>query len=297
MKDMQLDFIVAGFAKCGTTTLHSLLSQHPDIFMPWAKEPRFFCDENYEQEWPAYMSLFEKAQGDVVRGEASVRYAEEEFEKLSRERILKHYPNIKIVFIARDPVHRIESQYKELHNSSCILGVSCPFDLVEACSRFPGIVRDTLYLQRLNNYRDHLPKENIHVLFLEDFKANTMLELQQVFRFLGVDDSYVPNNLDAIHNKGSTKYRDTELFRAIKQRQYEGESGFTLRHLPYQDRQKIWRRNGWRVPFGFEPVIWPEDHRSIFLGEQLAQESIAFLEKHNKPLSIWPGLQKKLALE
>ena len=38
------DFILVGAAKCGTSSLHAYLAQHPDIFMPkLVKEPNFFA--------------------------------------------------------------------------------------------------------------------------------------------------------------------------------------------------------------------------------------------------------------
>ena len=39
------NFIIAGFPKCGTTSLHHYLSEHPQIFMPSQKELHFFTYE------------------------------------------------------------------------------------------------------------------------------------------------------------------------------------------------------------------------------------------------------------
>ena len=294
-KKPTLDFIILGFAKCGTTTLHALLADHPEIYMSRVKEPRFFCDENYHNRWPWYQSLFEHAPVGALRGEASVRYSEAEFEVLSRQRIMQHYPDIKVVFIARDPIHRIESQFREHHSSGYLLGISCPFSLAEALRKFPNMIHDTLYLQRYNNYRQYLPRENIHVLFLEELKQNTQQALQKLCRFLGIDDGYVPDDLGLIKNHGATKYRDTALFRTLKQRRHKGENGFTLRHLPFHERQRIWRRNGWRVPFGKEPIIWPDDPWAI-LGEAFAEDCLQFLHQQGRTISLWPAFEKKLSL-
>ena len=40
------DFIIAGSAKSGTTTLHDILNSHPDIFIPDG-EPHFFYIDNF----------------------------------------------------------------------------------------------------------------------------------------------------------------------------------------------------------------------------------------------------------
>ena len=36
------NFIIAGFPKCGTTSLHYYLEEHPEIYMPTQKELHFF---------------------------------------------------------------------------------------------------------------------------------------------------------------------------------------------------------------------------------------------------------------
>ena len=36
------NFIIAGFPKCGTTSLHHYLGEHPEIYMPAQKELHFF---------------------------------------------------------------------------------------------------------------------------------------------------------------------------------------------------------------------------------------------------------------
>jgi len=43
---MRLDFLIPGFAKCGNTTLCTLLGEHPEIFMPKVKDFRLF-DRKY----------------------------------------------------------------------------------------------------------------------------------------------------------------------------------------------------------------------------------------------------------
>ena len=36
------NFLIAGAAKCGTTSLYHYLGQHPDVFLSTPKEPNFF---------------------------------------------------------------------------------------------------------------------------------------------------------------------------------------------------------------------------------------------------------------
>ena len=47
---MKLDFVCIGAQKAGTTTLHDVLKEHPDIYLPPRKEAHFFdVNERYEK--------------------------------------------------------------------------------------------------------------------------------------------------------------------------------------------------------------------------------------------------------
>ena len=41
----KLNFFCIGAAKCGTTTLHDILIQHPNIYLPKVKETKFFSSK------------------------------------------------------------------------------------------------------------------------------------------------------------------------------------------------------------------------------------------------------------
>ena len=51
MKSNLPNFLIVGAAKCGTSSLHNYLNQHPDVFMPTyieglkVKEPRFLISK------------------------------------------------------------------------------------------------------------------------------------------------------------------------------------------------------------------------------------------------------------
>ena len=48
------NFLIIGAAKAGTTSLYDWLRQHPDVFMPALKEPKFFAydPERTDVAWP-----------------------------------------------------------------------------------------------------------------------------------------------------------------------------------------------------------------------------------------------------
>lgn len=113
------NFFIIGAPKCGTTSLASWLSAHPNIFMPDLKEPHHFnTDENWvlTPERDQYESLFSKAteQHEQI-GEASVWYL---FSQDAVKNIEEYSPNARYIVCLRNPVEMAPS----LHEQSIFSG-------------------------------------------------------------------------------------------------------------------------------------------------------------------------------
>jgi len=122
-------FMIIGAAKSGTTSLMRYLAQHPDVFVPTAKEPNYFMlsgqQDNPVGPAPAhilrhmiynwsyadldrYTGLFDDAGAAKAVGEGSVRYL---YSPLAPTRIRDMLPDTRLVVILRDPVARLYSHY------------------------------------------------------------------------------------------------------------------------------------------------------------------------------------------
>jgi hypothetical protein len=121
MKDRTalLDFIIVGAAKSGTTALYKYLHQHPEIFLPKIKEPRFFCCEELDEKHidgavcklDEYVRLFHEGGMDYVNGvagEATPAYFDS---RIAPYRIKELVPNVKLICILRNPVDKSWSGY------------------------------------------------------------------------------------------------------------------------------------------------------------------------------------------
>ena len=69
---MKLNFYCIGSSKCGTSSLHDILYQHPDVFLPTVKETKFLSlnytngvDWYYDEYFDGYSS--ESAVGKSIR--------------------------------------------------------------------------------------------------------------------------------------------------------------------------------------------------------------------------------------
>ncbi len=129
---VRLTFTIAGFSKCGTTTLSSALGQHPDVLLPTVKEPWFFSWDDYADNWSSYQEQFPDQSRYSAIGDDSTTYTAHQFARQTAERLHRHYPDLRVLIIARDPVDRIESAFRESHHSSHRYGVLTPFALSDA---------------------------------------------------------------------------------------------------------------------------------------------------------------------
>lgn len=74
---MKCNLVVAGFAKCGTTSLHKYLDLHPRICMSSRKEPHYFSlKAAYAKGSGWYDSLFDHSTAEsTLFGESSTSYS------------------------------------------------------------------------------------------------------------------------------------------------------------------------------------------------------------------------------
>lgn len=126
-KDLNIDFLLVGVARCGTTSLFHYLKQHPDINFPKIKEPKYFSSKviNFPQngigditvdvkmikDFISYKKLFEGFNTGIV-GEASSDYFY--YHKLVIPLIKEALGDIPILISIRNPYDRAFSAYNNL---------------------------------------------------------------------------------------------------------------------------------------------------------------------------------------
>ena len=117
------DFLIIGAARAGTTALHTYLRQHPDIFMPQAKEMNYFAYvgrtldvkgpgadfiNNAATDAATYASHFADARPGQITGEASPLYL---FEPDAPGNIATMAPDAKLIVILRNPIEQAYSHF------------------------------------------------------------------------------------------------------------------------------------------------------------------------------------------
>jgi hypothetical protein len=197
------NFIIIGAQKAGTCSLYEYLSLHPQIFMSREKELDFFVQErNWGKGIDWYESQFPSTA--PARGEASPLYTNwPEYDGVP-ERIHSIIPDAKLIYLVRDPVQRMVSQYV----MDCGLGYT-DLSFADAVRNLnddnPLFCRSKFFAQ-ISQYLRYFPKSSLCVVSLDMLRAKPGQVMQMVFRFLGVDESFSSPNFSRV-------YFSSELFR------------------------------------------------------------------------------------
>ncbi|MFW6295812.1 MAG: sulfotransferase family protein [Halothece sp.] len=201
------NFLIIGAARSGTTSLHSYLQQHPQIYMPDWKEPSFFCQLGINPsdrpdgiaDFETYYSLFNEVSNEIAIGEASTLYI---YYKNAPIQIKKHLPNVKLIALLRNPVDRAYSSF--LHSVGPIANPLTNFrQAIKARqNKTDDIIGDSLginslgmgfYYTQLKRYYECFDHHQIKVYLYEYFKEKPISILQDIFNFLEVDSNFLPD--------------------------------------------------------------------------------------------------------
>jgi hypothetical protein len=199
------NLLIIGAAKCGTTSLHHYLDQHPDISMAsraeGSKEMRFFDDPDWREKLDWYEAHFADA---PVRGESTPRYTYYPHVLDVPERIHSLIPDAKLVYLVRDPIDRIVSHWVQRYWG----GDRTPFEqwLREADRPDNMIVCASRYATQVERYLALFAREQLLVLDQEDLRSARRETLREVFAFAGVDAGFDSEAFDEQRNTRAEKY-------------------------------------------------------------------------------------------
>ncbi len=201
---IQPNFLIIGDLKAGTTSMHSYLAQHPEIFMPVLKELRFFA---YDAENPyhaksrayrvrsydEYLDYFTAAANKTAIGEVSPNYLRS---PCAAQNIKLKLPHVKLIVCLRNPADMLYSLYM-MHVRSG--ETKKPLE-----QQFFGHdatwIKGYAYWNDLKRYYDRFDRDQIKVIVFDDLVGKTLDTVGAIFRHIGVDPSFVPDL--AIKNRG-----------------------------------------------------------------------------------------------
>ncbi len=201
------DFIIAGVAKAGTTSLYNYLGEHPDIGLSHKKELNYFAYEDpyIRQQWahlpfPAtsweqYLASFSNVDDAPVIGEASPIYFESE---VAPHAIRERLPDAKIIISLRNPIERAYSGYL-MH----VRGGEPQLTDEQILESAEHFITGGYYSEKLKRYLNLFPSDQLEIVLFDDLKQQPKQVMKQLFVFLGVADTNFEPALSERHNKGS----------------------------------------------------------------------------------------------
>lgn len=206
------NLFIPGAAKSGTSTLHDLLNQHPEISMSSTKEPFHIVhdhfDLNIEHFNSKYEMLFDTNDSIKYRGDSSTAYML--FPNFI-ENTKKHLKfNKKFIFILRNPVDRIYSSYwylKGLGSESLDFKQAILRDMNNEPTinsmlpegKFKHYFQYGLYGKWLKKFYANFDSNDIKIVLFEELTENPLKTINDCFNFLNLSE------LDSIHEVKSNK--------------------------------------------------------------------------------------------
>jgi hypothetical protein len=188
-------YIGIGAQKCASTWIHRILAEHPEVAVPEVKEIDFFS-YRYDRGYQWYERHFCNPGSARARGEISPSYFAE---PAVPERVARYIPEARILLSLRDPVERALSNHRHEVRAGHLSGPDYSFET--GLKNNPMYVEQGLYATHLRNWLRHFPSERILVLLMEDVENNAEVVSNTVYRFLGVDGTFVPEGLTTRFNR------------------------------------------------------------------------------------------------
>lgn len=212
----QPDFILIGAAKSGTSSFYNYVKQHPSIYVSPVGKTNFFVssfvdgrprneDLDFTPEqieklnFPitteeSYQQLFQDIPEDkTVLGEISPMYLNS---FVAAQKLKTSNPNVKLIAMLRNPADRAYSGYqmqlrKEREER----------DFASNLNPEEVYIRGGFYYDQLKRFFDVFDRSQIKIFLFEDFKQNPQQIIKEMFDFIGVDNSFVPD-LETKFNQG-----------------------------------------------------------------------------------------------
>ena len=225
------DFLCVGVHKGGTTWLYQQLDSHPDFWMPPLKELHYFdqlsrvqrpssprCRDERDRrflesinslsakpyiDFEHYAQLFEP-KGSLLSGDISPNYSTLR-NKIVRQ-IVRYFPKLKVIFLARDPVERVWSHLSmEVHYRQIE-----PFDVTDIDQVNRNLLRRGMRLLSYPSaivvrWKRYVHPDRFRIYFFDDLERNPTELRRSILHFLGSDPEKPSGRLKADYNSDARR--------------------------------------------------------------------------------------------
>jgi len=188
------DFLISGFMKSGTSSMQANLRQSKEIWIPRNEQNFFTRDKKFAQGPKYYQSKFKIGK---INGDKSPSYGTWDWPlKKTIQRIKNYCPNVKFVWMMRDPAERVFSHYchgkRKGRRKDLVLK-----DFAEE----RWVLERGKYFSIIEEYLKEFSKEQMTFLTQDFYISDPKTAVDQVRTFLGAtimnEIKFKPFNINA----------------------------------------------------------------------------------------------------
>jgi len=291
------NFIIAGVARCGTTSLYHYLNQHPDIAFSSIKEPKYFSSKNLLLphngiadatvdskvilEQSDYINLFKHVKDETAIGEASSDYLF--YYNQTADEIFNELGDIPIIISIRNPIERAYSAYNNLIRDN-----REKHTFYSALNREEERLRNNwdwmwaykkggLYYEGISYFKSKF--SNVKVILFEDLIEKPNEILNELFDFLEVKKDVVIDTSTSYSHSGKPKNRASQVLADRNNKIIYSLRNATIKVLPRKFLETLAEKMFEKNDIG--------DKESIYLKEYFKNDILKTAQLINRDLSHW----------
>ncbi len=290
---MKHSFVCLGFPKCATTTLDSILRQHPQIKLPCHKETLFFEREDlyrrgiswYESRYYGHSKSesFDKIYGEINPRNIGNGNCEKNVIKTFGE-------EVKLIYIIRNPVDALFSWFRNLTESAALYE-RCKDNVITENS-FDDYVNSFLYSQKREDFRyrmgfaqykygchlatalKYVPIENVYVVLFEDYIRDIENETKKILSFIGADIN-VEINYDVKENVGNRISKGEKALEASRKK-YRFWHKFYVPYFPFMGEKIERMMDAWYWNIRIKATVPAGENERIYIHEETRKKLMEY---------------------
>jgi hypothetical protein len=171
------NLLFIGPDKAGSTWLADVLADHPEVFVPPAKDLYFF-DRSYERGLGWYERAFAGARGEPIVAEVCHDYL---FSDEARRHIADDLPGVRLLTVVRRPGERAFSSYLHMRKHG-----HAQVTFEEAVASIDELVDHGRYTTYLTPYVETFGRDHIWVGTFDDLRDDPDRFVAELWAWLGV---------------------------------------------------------------------------------------------------------------
>ena len=193
---MKVNIFGIGAPKCGTTSLYQALLDSGSCCTSRPKETHFFCNDKLFANGIYWYkkNYFPHYSGENSIADITPSYCWDQ-PNITSKRIHEYNSDAKIILLMRDPLRRLESEWKmcysgfylygkkAIHNTTALAGFE---DWILAKGGTHAAIKSSLYGSAINAYANYFPKNSIMVASAEALGSDYINTMRSILTFLEI---------------------------------------------------------------------------------------------------------------